>query len=73
MPHSTYKRDSMGTAVITPNTPITAGSIQPVTLTYTAGPFGIDDTGGIRVCWRFATDTGKPQLVDPTGMNYVSV
>jgi hypothetical protein len=47
-------------------------SLQTFQLVYTAGPYGIDDTGAIRVLFRFATDGGKLQFADPTAENYVS-
>ncbi len=62
-----------GTVAIDPAGPFTAGSIERLTLTYTAGRFGIDDTGTLRVCFRFATDGGPPQFDDPRAVNFVSV
>ncbi|UCD78925.1 MAG: DUF3604 domain-containing protein [Desulfobacterales bacterium] len=47
-------------------------SLQTFQLVYTAGPYGIDDTGALRVLFRFATDGGKLQVVDPAAENYVS-
>ena len=67
MPHSTYLPERMGTAVIEPAGSFEAGSFQSFNLTYTAGFFGIDDTGSIKVAHRFASDMGRPQLeVDPS-------
>ncbi len=40
--------------------PEEAGSTQSFTLTYTAGFFGIDDTGSIKIVHRFASDMGRP-------------
>ena len=31
-------------------------------LTYTAGTFGIDDTGMVKISWRTTSDMGKPQF-----------
>lgn len=70
--HSTYLNDRIGHASITPQTPCEAGSFASFTLTYTAGYFGIDDTGGLKIVHRFASDMGKPQFTDPKGWNYVS-
>ena len=42
-----------------------AGSFASFTLAYTAGYFGIDDTGSIKIVHRFASDMGKPQFTDP--------
>ena len=65
MPHSTYFPERMGTAEISPTGSFEAGSYQSLTLTYTAGFFGIDDTGSIKVVHRFASDMGRPQFTDP--------
>ncbi|MEW6256604.1 MAG: DUF3604 domain-containing protein [Pseudomonadota bacterium] len=62
-----------GRVTIDPPGPFPAGSYQGLTLTYTSGHYGIDDTGTLRVCFRFATDQGQPQFTDPAGANYVSV
>ena len=72
MPHSTYLPHRMGTATIDPTGHFEAGSFQSFTLTYTAGYFGIDDTGSIKIVHRFASDMGKPQFDDPAAPNYVS-
>ncbi len=50
-----------------------AGSYQSFKLTYTAGFFGIDDTGSIKVVHRFASDMGRPQFDHPAAANYVTV
>lgn len=73
MPHSTHLPEAMGTATIAPEGGFEAGSHQSFTLTYTAGRFGIDDTGSLKVVHRFASDMGKPQFDDPAAANYVSV
>jgi hypothetical protein len=73
MPHSTYFADRMGTATIEPQGEFEAGSFQSFTLTYTAGYFGIDDTGSLKIVHRFASDMGRPQFTDPKGWNYTTV
>jgi len=35
--------------------------------------FGIDDTGSVKICTRFATDMGRPQFTAPDQPNYVSI
>ncbi|MEZ5660377.1 MAG: DUF3604 domain-containing protein [Burkholderiaceae bacterium] len=47
-------------------------SSQTFTLTYTVGRYGIDDTGAIRVVFRFFGDWGALQTNDPRGHGYVS-
>jgi hypothetical protein len=63
----------MGHASIEPTGEFAAGSFQSFVLTYTAGYFGIDDTGTIKVVHRFASDMGRPQFDDPSAPNFVSV
>ena len=72
MPHSTYLPEKMGTAVVEPSGPVVAGSYRSFTVTYTAGFFGIDDTGSIKIVHRFASDMGRPQFDDPAAPNYVT-
>ncbi|SSW62620.1 DUF3604 domain-containing protein [Achromobacter agilis] len=73
MPHSSYAADRMGSATVEPSGRFEAGSLASFTLTYTAGYFGIDDTGSIKIVHRFASDMGKPQFDQPDGWNYTTV
>ena len=63
----------LGRAEIAPTGRFAAGSYASFTLTYVAGPYGIDDSGSLRVCFRFASDQGTPQFDNPAGANYCSV
>ena len=54
----------MGSATIDPTGCFEAGSFRSFTLTYSAGYFGIDDTGSIKIVHRFASDMGKPRFDD---------
>ena len=65
--------DQLGTATISPDGDFEAGSNASFTLTYIAGLFGIDDSGSLRVCFRFASDQSNPQFDDPEGANYTTV
>ncbi len=49
-----------------------ARSVQTFKLIYTVGRYGIDDTGGIAVLFRFVGDQGELQTTDPTDYNYVT-
>jgi hypothetical protein len=73
MPFSTYLADKMGSATLSPPGPFVAGSYAELTLTYTAGPFGIDDTGGLKLSFKTTTDMAPPQFTDPAGPNYTTV
>ncbi len=73
MPYSTYLPEHMGTAVLTPPGPFVAGSFQELTIVYTAGTFGIDDTGMLKISWRTTSDMSKPQFDKPAAANYTTV
>ena len=72
MPHSIYLPEQMGSAVVEPAGEFEAGSYQSFTLTYSAGFFGIDDTGSIKIVHRFASDMGRPQFDRPSAANFVT-
>jgi len=63
----------IGSATISRTESVVAGDLINFTITYTAGYFGIDDSGSIKICTRFATDMGRPQFTAPDQLNYVSI
>ncbi|MCB1463643.1 MAG: DUF3604 domain-containing protein [Nitratireductor sp.] len=65
--------EMVGSATISPQGAFVAGSFQSFTLTYTAGFYGIDDSGSLKIVMRYASDQGTPQFTDPAGANYVTV
>lgn len=73
MPLASYLPDQMGTATLTPAGPFVCGSYQELTLVYTAGTFGIDDTGMLKIVWRTTSDFAKPQFDRPAEANYTTV
>jgi hypothetical protein len=73
MPYSDYRPDLMGTARLEPSGSFEAGSMHSFALVYTAGAFGVDDTGSIKVGFRFATDFGPVQFTDPKAPGYTTV
>jgi hypothetical protein len=62
----------LGKAVIYPDTPVTAGSLTTIRFVYTTGHC-IDDTGYIRISFRYAGDFGTPQFDHPEAPNFCSV
>jgi len=62
-----------GTATIVPSGQVEAGSWTSFTLVYTAGFYGIDDSGSIKIVSRFASDQTKPQFDDPKAPGYTTV
>jgi Protein of unknown function (DUF3604) len=73
MPFSTYLPEHMGAMQLTPPGPCVAGSYAELTLTYTAGTFGIDDTGMVKISWRTTSDMSKPQFDKPAAPNFTTV
>lgn len=73
MPFSTYLPEHMGAVTLTPPGPFVAGSYAELTLSYTAGKFGIDDTGMVKISWRTTSDMGKPQFDEPSSPNFTTV
>src|SRR3954454_11996517 len=73
MPYSTYLPEHMGTITLSPAGPFVAGSHEELTLVYTAGTFGIDDTGMVKVSWRTTSDMSKPQFDKPEAANFTTV
>jgi hypothetical protein len=73
MPFSTYLADQMGSATLTPAGPFIAGSYAELTLTYTAGTFGVDDSGMVKISWRTTSDMSKPQFDKPRATNFTTV
>ena len=73
MPFSTYLPEHMGSATLEPSGPFVAGSHAEFTLTYTAGTFGIDDSGMLKISWRTTSDMAKPQFTNATAPNYTTV
>src|SRR5271166_6571000 len=73
MPYSTYLPEHMGSITLAPCVPLVAGSHAELTLTYTAGKFGIDDTGMLKISWRTTSDMSKPQFDRPAAANFTTV
>ena len=73
MPFSTYLPDQMGGIKLSPAGPFVAGAHAELTLVYTAGTFGIDDTGMVKISWRTTSDMSKPQFEKPQAANFTTV
>jgi hypothetical protein len=73
MPYSTYLAEHMGSIRLSPSGPFIAGSYAELTLVYTAGMFGIDDTGMMKISWRTTSDMSKPQFDKPQAANFTTV
>jgi len=73
MPFSKYLPEHMGSIELTPAGPFVAGSFAELVLVYTAGTFGIDDTGMVKISWRTTSDMSKPQFDQPQAANFTTV
>lgn len=62
-----------GSATIKPSGAFEAGSYATFTLVYTAGFYGIDDSGSIKIVSRFASDQTRPQFTDPKAPGFTTV
>ncbi len=61
-----------GSAAIEPNGAFEARSLQTFLVTYSTGRYGLDDTGSIRIVFRFTADGGPMQTNDPKALNFVT-
>jgi hypothetical protein len=73
MSYSKYLPEHMGSIKLSPSGPFVAGSYAELVLVYTAGTFGIDDTGMVKVSWRTTSDLSKPQFDKPDAPNFTTV
>ncbi len=73
MPYSKYLPQHMGAIKLATPGPFVAGSYAELVLIYTAGTFGIDDTGMVKVSWRTTSDFSKPQFNKPDAANFTTV
>lgn len=73
MPNHDYRRDLMGSAEIFPAGPVEAGSWASFKLVYTAGKFGIDDLGGMKVAFRTHSDMTPLQMENPKAPGYLTI
>ncbi len=64
--------NAYGFARLEPKGEFVTRSYASFTLMYTAGLYGIDDTGAIRISFRIVGDWGKFQTNDPKAPNYIS-
>ena len=73
MPYNDYRQDLMGEATLTPSGQFEIDTYQSFKLTYTAGKFGIDDQGGLRIGFRGHFDGSAIQFSDSTAPGYTTV
>lgn len=62
----------LGTAALSPDEPLVAGSYTTVTLSYTAG-HPVDDSGYLKIVFRSVSDFGAIQFTEPIQPNYCTL
>lgn len=62
----------LGTATVTPAKPVVAGAWCSLLFRYRCG-HPMDETGSLKIAFRFASDCGEPQFDRPDQPNYCSV
>ncbi len=67
-----YRAAEIGKVTLDTPGDIIAGDHASLTLTFTAGRFGMDDTGSLRICTRQVSDMARPQFTNPKAANYVT-
>src|SRR6476469_1795584 len=73
MPFSKYLPEHMGAINLVSAGPFVAGAHEELILVYSAGKFGIDDTGMVKLSWRTTSDMSKPQFDKPAAANFTTV
>ena len=73
MPYNDYRQDLMGEASLVPSGSFEVGTYQSFKLVYTAGKFGLDDQGGLRIGFRGHFDGSPIQFDDPTAPGFTTV
>ncbi|MEX0831867.1 MAG: DUF3604 domain-containing protein [Nitriliruptoraceae bacterium] len=63
----------VGTATISPDTPVVAGAFGTWTITITVGRYGIDNSGSAKIAIQSVTDWGLAQLDNPKAPNFATV
>ena len=63
---------ALGSARLEAPAAVEVRSFQTCRIVYTAGRYGLDDTGGVRIAHFFTYDGGALQTEDPTAANYVT-
>ena len=65
--------DFLGRIELLSKKEVTASFPTTVHLRYTAGIYGVDENGGVRLAWRTVSDWEQPQFNDPTAFGYTTV
>ena len=72
MPNSDYMPEAMGRAELIADDPFEVASFGTLTFVYTAGRFGLDDQGAIKIAWRNCSDMARPQFDRPDAPGYAT-
>jgi hypothetical protein len=69
---NTINHNLYGKVSLNPQGDFIAGSYASFTLAYTAGIYGMDDLGGLKIFFRFACDQSPLQMQDPDAVGYTT-
>jgi hypothetical protein len=67
-----FDQNVYGSISLDPKGEFIAGTYTSFTLTYTAGIYGMDDLGGLKLFFRFACDQSPLQMEDPKAVGYTT-
>lgn len=62
-----------GSASMAPKDPVVAGCVSTWRFCYRAGPYGMEDSGALRLAWRMVSDWELPQFDNPQGFAYTTI
>lgn len=72
MSPNNLNQDPYGYVSLEPEGEFIAGTPASFTLSYTAGTYGMDDLGGLKLFFRFACDQSPLQMEDPRAVGYTT-
>jgi hypothetical protein len=72
MSQQNIDQNPYGKISLEPEGEFIAGTYASFTLTYTAGIYGMDDLGGLKLFFRFACDQSPLQMEDPKAVGYTT-
>ena len=63
----------LGTLELLSEPTVTVSLPTTIRLRYTAGIYGVDENGSLRLAWRTVSDFEQPQFTDPAGFGYTTI
>ena len=63
----------LGTLELLSEPTVTVSLPTTIRLRCTAGIYGVDENGSLRLAWRTVSDFEQPQFTDPAGFGYTTI